>query len=165
MRSPECQDITSTACLDYSLKNAKNWCKKRLPQYIAGLTKAFDYEKFHYVINDDTMGSDMRFYPDGDGRIEFSQQQLRWLEEREVHMEEQAWPRRIQVGNEIVLLNGGVEVDPESMFVHEIAEFVIINTPQVLLQYMLRFVTPHEIAREIENVNRTDRSLKPWTDD
>jgi hypothetical protein len=79
------------------------------------------------------------------GLIDVSTEQLEWLLEREESFKKR-WPNE-------------PEVDPESMFVHEIAEQIIWKRPEVMINY---FAQSQKGAREIENINRKERGLKPW---
>lgn len=162
MRSPDCIDIASRECLDSSLQNAKSWCRDNLPLYLESVTQDYDYQKFYYDLNDQTMGSDMRFNTQEEGRIEVSARQLRWLEEREMEFENRGMLRVVYTRDGTEQYRGGAEVDPESMFVHEIAEFVILTNPHGFLQVILEKEFPHTKASEIENKNRTERGLRPW---
>jgi len=142
------EDITSKEFLDKAIQNAKFWCQENLPKYLLGLYKEFDYSIFHYVI-DDMINSDMRL--DKNGLIRVSRKKLKWYQKREEHFKKNK-------------IRESIEVDPESMFVHEITEF-ILRKPELfdltiyLSKYFLRW---HEIAREMENINRRERGLREW---
>jgi hypothetical protein len=152
-------DITSKEFLDKALENAKTWCSKNLPKHIKCFKNGFDYDIFRYLI-DNEMISDMRLDEER-GLIRVSTEKLKWHQQREDCFEKHKFPRYVQRGNEIIKIKGAVEVDPESMFVHDITESIIYTVPEVLLNYLLK-IDPHAVAYQIENINRRERGLKEW---
>jgi len=139
------EDITSKEFLDKALQNAKNWCQKNLSKHLHGFQNRFNYEIFHYLIDDELLGYDMYFNEEEKGLIRVSTNQLKWHKERELSLEMQ-FP----------------ETDPESMFIHEITEFILYKTPEVFLHYFSKMEFPHSVALQIENINRRERGLKDW---
>lgn len=55
----------------------------------------------------------------------------------------------------------GPELDIESMFVYEITKYIATRDLDTSLAYSL-YKTPHQIGREVENINRIRRGLKPF---
>ena len=147
------EDITSKEYLDQALENAKSWCSNNLPKHFKGFQKGFDYDIFHYVIDNEMIGADMRLDEEQEGLIRVSARKLRWYQEREEYF------RRDKLYSKI---RKPVEIDPESMFVHEITEFIINKTPKLLSYCFSRTETPHSLAYHIENINRKERGLKEW---
>jgi hypothetical protein len=82
--------------------------------------------------------------------------------EKEKLIEESQIARYVRRHDKVIFIRGAVEVDPESMFVHEIVEYVIYNEPELLFSYLLNDQSPHFIAYLVENINRTERGLKEW---
>jgi len=147
------EDVISTDNFDKTLSKAKEWCIKNLPKYILDFKKEIDCDIFHYTIDDEMIGSDMRLDNEERGLIRVSTRKLKWYFERE----------------EFFGKHGGrepIEIDPESMFVHEIAEFAILNKMGLLNQpgYITNATNAHQIARAMENINRMERNLKRWPD-
>lgn len=70
------------------------------------------------------LGSDMRLDEKQKGLIKVSVRKLRWYQEREVFYNKRGMET--------------AEVDPESMFIHEIAEFISSENPEVLFYYLSR---------------------------
>lgn len=147
-------DITSKEFLDKAIENAKIWCENNLPKYLRGFKGEFNYDIFHYVIDND-MIADMKLDEEKEGLIYVSTKKLKWYLEREKLYEKDELYSKIR---------DSVEVDPESMFVHEIVEF-ILHIPELFdrkIYFSKYFFRAHEIAREIENINRRERGLKDW---
>lgn len=147
-------DITSKEFLDKALKNAIRWCKGNLPTNLKGFGNGMDYSIFYYTVDNELLGPDMTF--DDSGQIRVSTEKLKWYREREQYLRKDKLYRRIEEP---------AEVDPESMFVHEITEFVLFHRPNLFdfetfcLEYLFLF---HETAWKVENINRKERSLNPW---
>ena len=57
--------------------------------------------------------------------------------------------------------NHGPEIDITSMFVYEITKYIVTKDIETSLAYSL-YKTPHQIGREVENINRVRRGLKPF---
>ncbi|MBI5148388.1 hypothetical protein HZA33_01785, partial [Candidatus Pacearchaeota archaeon] len=90
------------------------------------------------------------FDSDEKGLIHVSTEKLDWYRKREEYFaKERCKPRE------------PVEVDEESMFVHEITEFLIFNRIELLKDLDFFWVAHHK-ARELENINRKERGLKEW---
>jgi hypothetical protein len=145
------QDITSKQFLDRALEGAKYWCKDNLVIYLQCFSGDFNYNIFNYKINNDKrrmLGIDMSLDNESPGLIFVSTDKIKWLQKRERYFRE--------------LNPDEPEVDPESMFVHEITEFIAERDINVLVHYLSKFQPPHNLAREIENINRVHRGLKPW---
>lgn len=161
MEALQIEDITSKEYLDNALKNAVSWCSDNLSRYLKGFQDDFDYSIFHYVVDESILGADMCLDDKKKGLVRVSTKKLKkYLEIENIHKTE-IWPRYAQKGNESRLIEGAVEIDPESMFVHEMAEHIIYNVPEVLINYFLK-KDPHLVAYEIENINRAERGLELW---
>ena len=156
------EDITSGEYLEKSLENAKKWCQMHLPKYLRGFQDGFDYESFHYIIDDKMIIPDMCWDNQDKGLIRVSIRKLKWYQEREQHFKKHGMLRYARIGDERIRIEGNAEVDPESMFVHEITEFIVHVVPEVLLQYFSEMKFPHSVAYQIENMNRKERGLKLW---
>jgi len=140
------EDITSKEFLDMAFENSKYWCLNNLPIYFKSDVK-INYDIFKYRIDNEmigSIGSDMCF--DESGQIRVSQKKIKFYQEREKVFEFEP------------------ETDPESMFIHEIAEFIINKNHEIMLDYLneFRFPAPHLIARKIENINRKEKGLREW---
>lgn len=154
-------DIISKESLDKSLQNAKGWCKSNLPKHLKGFKNGVDYSEFQYIIDNNLIGPDMCLDEKIFGLIRVSTEKLKWYQEREKYYDENKITRYAKLEGEVIKFEGGVEVDPESMFVHEISEFTIYTVPEVALTCLFSS-DPHKIAYRIENINRKERGLKPW---
>ena len=67
------------------------------------------------------------------------------------------------MGDETRKIEGAVEIDPESMFVHDITEFIVYKISEILVHYFSKYMEfPHFVAHSIENINRKERGLKGW---
>lgn len=135
---PERETGASAAeeALATSLESARSWCRNSLGRYVRGVTCEFNYDIFRLIIDDEQI-SDMCLDPKEEGLIRVSQKQLDSLKRQ--------------------------EVDPESIFVHEITEFIVDTDPSVYLQNCVPFPKfPHDVACIVENANRKERELKPW---
>lgn len=135
--------------LDKALENAKEWCKNNLYKYVFKEDN-LDYSIFHYDLENPSIGTDMCFDPDEKGLIHVSTEKLDWYRKREEYYKNEKYKPREPI-----------EVDEESMFVHEITEFLIFSRPE-LLKNLDYFLMAHNRAREIENINRKERGLKDW---
>lgn len=155
------EELTSEAFLEKALENARQWCEKNLHSHLEGFNAGFDYSIFHYI-RDYDMISDMRLGENKDGLIRVNPGKLEWYYKRESYFEEMGMRRSAFIDGKAARIIGGVEVDPESIFVHEIAEYIMNKVPEVLLNYLPKFEFPHIIAHKIENINRLERRLKPW---
>ena len=133
--------------LDSALENAKQWCKNNLQKYILN-TENVDYSIFRYNIDDYVTICDMWFKDTG--LIYVSTKKIKELRKIERRLAKDKYRPREPV-----------EVDEESMFVHEIAEFLLSFRPE-MLKNLDDFWTAHNKAREIENINRKERGLKDW---
>lgn len=142
------EDITSKEYLDKALENAKSWCSTQLQLHLYGFKNGFDYDIFHYIIDNKMLFADMCLDDKEKGLIRVSTDKLKWYTEIEEHLR-QYGPRE-------------QETDPESMFIHEITEFIVYKIPEVLLHYFSITDFAHNIAREIENINRRERGLNEW---
>lgn len=158
----ESEDITSKEYLDKALENAKSWCSKNLSKHLSGLKNSFDCSIFHYVVDNGMVGYDMRLDEEQNELIRVSTEKLKWYLEKEKLIEESQIARYVRRHDKVIFIRGAVEVDPESMFVHEIVEYVIYNEPELLFSYLLNDQSPHFIAYLVENINRTERGLKEW---
>lgn len=154
------EDITSKEWkeyLDEALENAKSWCLDNLPKYLHGFRNEVDYSIFRYVIDNEMIGPDMRLDEKQSGLIRVSTRKLKWYQEREEYFRKNKLYSKIRES---------LEVDLESMFVHEITEFIILSRPDLfkdLETYLSKYLfRAHKIARKIENINRNDRGLKDW---
>lgn len=147
------EDITSKEYLDEVLKNAKSWCKNNLKKFLYNFQNGIDYDIFHYVIDNQMIGSDMRLDNEEHGLIRVSTEKLKWYLKREEFFGKNK-------------IREPVEIDPESIFVHEISEWIILNKFRLLNQpgYVTNALGFHRAAREIENINRMGRNLKKWPD-
>lgn len=159
------EDITSKEYLDTALENAKSWCLSNLPEYLQGFQNGFDYEIFHYIVDNEMIGSDMRLDEEQEGLVRVSTRTLKWYEERENYFRENGMIRWAKIGDEIIKIEGAVEIDPESMFVHEITEFIANKIPEIFLYYFSKMEFAHSVAYSIENINRRERGLKEWPAD
>ena len=110
------------------------------------------------------IGSDMRLDEKQEGLILVSTRKLKWYQERECYFKEHGRIRYAKRENERIRIDGAVEIDPESMFVHEITEFIVSKTPKVFLYYFSKMEFPHFVAYQIENINRRERRLKDWSE-
>lgn len=155
------EDITSKEYLDKSLENAKIWCQMHLQEYLQGFQDGFDYEIFCYVIDNEMKGPDMCLDERMNGLIRISTKKIKWYQEREQYFKERGMLRYADMEKETIRIEDCVEVDPESMFVHEITEFLFYVVPEVFLHYFLK-MDAHTLAYQIENVNRKERGLKLW---
>ena len=150
------ENITSTEYLDKAFENAKSWCSKNLEKHIQGLNqglKKLDYNILCYVIDNSMIGSDMCLDEKQNGLIRVSTEKLQWYQKRENLFK-----------NDKLKFREPIEVDPESIFVHEIVKFVFhpplyIDLGSWFSEY---FGRAHEVANEIENINRKERGLGEW---
>ena len=154
MKTKKLEDITSKEFLDKALENAKSWCQLNLPNYLQGFQNGFDYSIFRYIIDNKMIGSDMRLDENQQGLVRVSTRKLKWHQKREEHFrkDDKLYGK----------IRDPVEVDPESIFIHEITEFIVSKTPEVFLYYFSKMEFPHPIAWQIENINRIERGLKKW---
>ncbi|MCJ7805820.1 hypothetical protein MUP46_04245 [Patescibacteria group bacterium] len=139
--------LASEEALTRSLESARSWSKNELGRYVRGVVCKFNYDIFRFIIDNEQM-SDMCLDPKEEGLIRVSQKQLDFIKRRQ-----EAFSGMI----------GAAEVDPESIFVHEITEFIVDIDTSVYLQNcvpLTRF--PHDVACIVENANRKERGLKPW---
>ena len=137
MPERETRALVSEEVLTKSLESARSWCRNNLGRYVRGVAC-----KYNEQISDMCLDSKEK------GLIRVSQKNLDSLK------------RRREVLCEMM---GMAEVDIESIFVHEIAEFIVNVNTSVYLQNcvpLTRF--PHDIACIVENANRKERGLKPW---
>jgi hypothetical protein len=144
------EEITSKEFLDKSLENAKSWCSAKLPQLLLGIENV-DYGIFHYKTEGDAIGISMRLDKDEKGLIRVFPEQIKVYQKRENAFKNAS--------------SSYVEVDPESMFVGAIANFLSYDNSKVLYSYFLKekkFTPANAIARKIENINRKERGLKEW---
>ncbi len=147
------EDIISKEYLDRALENAKIWCQENLKRHLQNFKKEIDYNIFQYIIDNELIGLDMCLDEWQEGLIRVSTETLKWYQEREEYYRKDEFYGKIREP---------VEVDPESMFVHEIVEFIIYEIPQLFLSYLSKMEFPHSIANQIENINRRERGLKEW---
>ena len=139
--------LASEEILTRSLESARSWSKNNLGRYVLGVGCKFNYDIFRFIIDNEQM-SDMCLDPKEEGLIHVSQKQLDFLK------------RRQEASCEMM---GAAEVDPESIFVHEITELIVSIDTSVYLQNctpLTRF--PHDVACIVENASRKERGLKPW---
>ena len=149
--------------LDKALESAKAWCSENLPKHLEGFDGKFNYDIFHYTINNEQIGPDMWLDSKKKGQIYVSTDKIKWHKERENAFANNAClVRYSRIGSKLVRITGAVEIDLESMFVHEITESLIHMTPKLFEEH---WPDPHAIAYQIENINRTARGLKPWPED
>lgn len=148
------EEIISKEYLNKALENAKYWCLNNLQKYIKGFQNKIKYNIFYYVI-DNEMIPDMRLDEKQKGLIRVSTRALKQYQEREEYYKQDKFYSKIR---------GSVKVDPESMFVHEITEFILILPIFIDMEIWFSnyFGRSHETAREIENINRRGRGLKDW---
>ncbi len=147
------EDITSQEYLGKALENAKSWCMNNLQKYLSGFQNRIDYSIFSYVIDNEMIGYDMRLDDMQSGLIRVSARKIKYFQNREERI------RRDELYKHKV--RGPVEIDPESMFVHEIAEYVMLQK----LNLFGHFDDIHSLVRSIENINRKERNLKEWPKD
>lgn len=161
METKKLEDITSKEFLDKALENAKSWCQFNLPEYLKLEDRfnylniiykyKFDCSIFKYIIDNEmigTIGADMALDDKKPGLIRVSAEKLKWYKQKEDHFKAYGLKEP--------------ETDTMSMFIHEITEFIVSETPEVFLYYFLKREFPHSIARQIENINRIERGLKKW---
>jgi len=147
MPERETRALVSEEVLTKSLESARSWCRNNLGRCVRGVVCKYDYDIFRFIIDNEQI-SDMCLDSKEKGLIRVSQKNLDSLK------------RRREVLCEMM---GMAEVDIESIFVHEIAEFIVNVNTSVYLQNcvpLTRF--PHDIACIVENANRKERGLKPW---
>jgi len=161
-RSLGLEDITSQEFLDVALKNAVEWCKGNLHKHIEKLSGEVDYAMFKYAVVDKLVSFDMCLDEQNPGLILISADKLKWYEQRESYFEEQGMRRSVLVDGRPMEIFGSVEIDPESMFVHEITEFIASKDTEVFLHYISRMEFPHDTGTRLENINRLERGLEPW---
>ena len=159
------EDITSKEYLDKALENAKKWCQENLPKYLHNFNDGFDYNIFHYIIDNKMIGPDMCLDDKISGLIRVSTRKLQHFQEREDFFREHGNLRFAKVNEKVIEIEGSVGVDPESMFIHEITESMFVYYPELLLYYLPKNQFPHDIAYNLENINRLERNLKPWPND
>ena len=159
------EDITSKEHLDMALENARSWCSGNLQKYLQGFQNGFDYSIFYYILDNEMIGSDMALDDEQEGLIRVSTDKLKWYQKREDFFRENDMIRWARKEGNTIQIRGAVEIDPESMFVHEMTEFIISKTPEILLNYLLKMEFPHFVAYRIENINRRERGLKEWPAD
>lgn len=135
--------------LDTALENAKEWCSKNLHKHVLKEDNV-DYSIFHYDLENPSIGTDMCFDTKEKGLIHVSAEKLDWYRKREEYYKTEKYKPR-----------DAVEVDEESMFVHEITEFLILTNLE-LLKNLDYFLLAHNKASEMENINRKERGLKEW---
>jgi hypothetical protein len=139
--------LVSEEALAKSLESARSWCKNNLNRFVRGIVCKFNYDIFRFIIDNEQI-SDMCLDPKEEGLIRVSQKQLDFLKRRQ----------EVSCG-----MMGAVEIDLESIFVHEITEFIVDTDTSVYLQNCVPFPKfPHDVARIVENANRKERGLKPW---
>ena len=167
MKTKKLEDITSKEFLDKSLENAKFWCQLNLPKYFEFEDEfnypnatynynnyKFDYSIFRYIIDNEMIGSDMRLDENQQGLVRVSTRKLKWHQKREEYFR--------KYDKLYGKIREPVEVDPESIFIHEITEFIVCKNPILLLPYFSQRQFPNSIARQIENINRRERGLREW---
>ena len=151
-------DITSKDYLDKALEGARHWCQENLHKHLplkSGIK--IDYKIFHYII-DNTITADMCV--DERGLIRVSRKRLKWhLEKEELY----------EKGGSFEGMRKPVKVDPESIFIHEITEFLLWEKSELfvpiipLKDFFLEYIiNADRIASKIENVNRRERALRDW---
>ncbi|MBU1200990.1 MAG: hypothetical protein KJ583_05570 [Nanoarchaeota archaeon] len=160
------EDITSKEFLDDALSNAKTWCWKNLSKHLEGFIGDFDFRIFNYKIDNSKagLGYDMFFDEKENGLIRVCTKQLEHYQERENYIKENSTVRRGDIGDKSVIIYGAVEVDSESMFVHEITEYVLLNPNLFDIKIYIDkyFGMAHKYAYEMENINRQERGLQLW---
>lgn len=143
------------------MENAKSWCSTQLPVHLYGFKNGFDYDIFQYVIDNEMISYDMCLDDKKEGLIRVSTKTLQWYIDKEKYCEEHVFEEH---GRKYGFKEP--ETDPESMFIHEITEFLVNKIPEVLLHYMSEiefpYAVPHAIATKMENINRKERGLKEW---
>ena len=154
------EDITSKEFLDLALKNAKRWCTYSSRRHLLMLGHP-DYNQFQYIITNEDAFSSMHIDPHIP-TIKVSTEFLLREQEREKLAEQKREKRWAQTIDKRIKVMGGVEIDPESMFVHEMIEYIINTNDEFTVMFLEKGLIPHDIAYLIENVNRTERSLKPF---
>jgi hypothetical protein len=159
------EEITSEEYLNRAFEDAKEWCERNLPYHLSGLAMGFDYTIFKHEIaayEQEMASHGMRISDEKKGLIQVSVSKLKHLELREEQFKTNNKTRCTRLGYEKTPVKGSVEIDPESMFVREITEFVINRS--FLLQFYCVYnlgLSNEEAAYMIENVNRKQRGLKP----
>ena len=151
--------LASEEVLTRSLESARSWCRNNLGRYVRGVVCKFNYDIFRFIIDNEQI-SDMCLDPEEEGLIRVSQKQLDFLKRRQEAFCEIMGVSRSYEGEMIM---EAAEVDLESIFVHEITEFIVDIDISVYLQNcvpLTRF--PHDVACIVENANRKERGLKPW---
>ena len=159
MPERETRALVSEEVLTKSLESARSWCRNNLGRCVRGVVCKYDYDIFRFIIDNEQI-SDMSLDPKEEGLIRVSQKNLDFLKRRrEAFCEMMGIDRSCE--DDVIM--GAAEVDIESIFVHEIAEFIVNVNTSVYLQNcvpLTRF--PHDVACIVENANRKERGLKPW---
>ncbi|MBI2047238.1 hypothetical protein HYT26_03695 [Candidatus Pacearchaeota archaeon] len=156
------EDITSKEYLDKALEAAKTWCRVNLSKHIQNFQDKFDYKIFNYAVDNKMVGPDMCLDKQNNGLIRVSTRKLKWYIEREKHFKDYRMIRYAKIADKNIKIEGYVEIDPESMFVHEITEFIVSKIPEIFFFYFSKMEFPHFLAYQIENINRKERGLKIW---
>ena len=141
--------VMSESDLDKCLENAKQWCQKNLNKYLPRfMLRDIDYNIFRYEINNELSAS-MSVHPDG--LIKVSPRTLGYITSAKFKEK---------------------QIDFESMFIHEIVEWILIfkhneKNQSLLKRFMIRkfyskLCSPHLTARSIENIKRKEIGLKDW---
>lgn len=156
MKTAKLEDITSKEFLDKALKNAKLWCQNNLSKYLQDFQNGVDYGIFCYILDNKMIGSDMRLDENQQGLVRVSTRKLKWHQKRE-----ELFRKYDKLYGKI---REPVEVDPESTFIHEITEWIILNKLGLLNQpgYISNAIGVHSVSNKIENINRIERGLREW---
>ena len=151
-------DITSEEFLAEAFHNAKIWCKVNVHKHLPAITSS-NYDIFEYVFREDMHGT--MELQDREPIISVSIDWLLKYQGREKIAEIVQYERDALVEDEEVLVIGGFEIDPESTFIHEMVEWVVLYNEELFRFFMEESIQPHDVAYYIENINRVERGLKP----
>jgi len=143
------EDIMSKEYLDKALENAKSWCSQNFVKHFP-YCNDIDYGIFRYIIDNGGISFDMWLDYREEGLIRVSTEKLKWYLEREEFIGRWGFTRYARRDDGMIFIKGAVEVDPESMFVHEIAEYVIHKNPDLYLYCLSKNQSSHFAAHQLK---------------
>jgi hypothetical protein len=130
--------------LPQAFEKSKIWCYNNLSSNLSGY-EYFDLNIFNYIIDTKSNPiSDMYFKLEDNGLIRVNTHHIEWLIKRQ-----ETFPYE-------------PEVDLESMFIHEMVEYIVEKNMQIMIAYLPDLKLPHMLAKDMENINRKERNLKEW---
>ncbi len=159
--------------LNVALRQAIEWCRNNLKDNMDGLDDEFRFDGFlEFIIEiDEDMIPDVAIsdHRECEYKIMVNPKQIEWYISREKKYEEMGMPRTVYFDDKCYQFHGGSKYDLQSVFVHEIVEFVMSMHSEVFRLAVKKYGwgqqfvgVAHFMAWKIENINRIERGLKPW---